>query len=80
MDGEDEIKLAKSDYNFRMHMIKFSGRTDEAIKHLSKSDSDQWAEINALKRAPYKMAVVASTIATAVSASILGVIELVRRN
>jgi len=80
MNGEDEIKIAKSDYDFRLHMVKFSGRTDEAIKHLSKSDSDQWAEINSLKRAPHKMAIIASTVATAVSASLVGVIEALKRS
>lgn len=80
MKSEDEIKIAKSDYEFRLHMVRFSGRTDEAIKHLSKSDSDQWTEINVIKKAPHKMAIIASTIATAVAASIVGIIEALRRN
>jgi len=80
MKDEDEIKLAKSDYDFRLHMVKFSGRTDEAIRHLGESDSDQWTEINTLKKAPHRMAVVASTIATVVSAILVGAIEIVRRD
>ena len=80
MKDEEEVRIAKSDYDFRLHMVKFSGRTDEAIRRLSKSDSDQWKEINALKRAPYRMAVIASTIATAVSASVIGIIEALKRS
>lgn len=78
MNGEDEIKIAKSDYDFRLHMVKFTGATEEAFKNLRQDNTNQWTEINKIKKAPRKMAVIASAVSTSVSATLVGIFEAIR--